>query len=244
MPATISRMMVGVKPVFCIAVIIEDYHQWRPVHKPAWSSSSQCRHREWVALFSPALSPTAPGAPPKLVLLGWVSGRSGYAVKLLLTFRDQSPPQPRKQPRPASLRKPGLVAEGARLPLESCECGSRIAPGVGTEHLEIVAAEEGSRVLDVDQAHAAAHLLHRDVLVLCHPGLHARQHHADVLDAVLQQGRGHHGDVRAGHHGLQHVAGVVHAAGDGDVGFDLVVEDGGPVQPEAQLMWLLRTRFG
>ena len=35
---------------------------------------------------------------------------------------------------------------------------------------------------------------------------------------------------------LQHVAGVVHAAGDGDVGLDLVIENGGPVQPEAQLM--------
>src|SRR5271157_6397565 len=99
------------------------------------------------------LSCEQPGAPPKLVLLGWVSGRSGYAVKLLLTFRDQSPPQPRKQPRPASLRIAGLVAEGARLPLESCERGSRIAPGVGAEHLEIVAAEKCPWVLHVDQAH-------------------------------------------------------------------------------------------
>ena len=40
-----------------------------------------------------------------------------------------------------------------------------------------------------------------------------------------------------GHHGLKHVDGVVHAAGDGNVGFDLVVEDGSPVKPEAQLMW-------
>src|SRR6202012_850466 len=39
-----------------------------------------------------------------------------------------------------------------------------------------------------------------------------------------------------GHHALQHIGGVVHPAADGDVGFDLVVENGGPVKPEAQLV--------
>src|SRR5271157_3999422 len=82
------------------------------------------------------------------------------------------------------MRTPHAEAGSFRLS-ERRQRGSRIAPGVGAEHLEIVAAEERSRVLDVDHTHAAAHLLHGDVLVLCHPGFHARQHHADVLDAVL-----------------------------------------------------------
>ena len=43
-------------------------------------------------------------------------------------------------------------------------------------------------------------------------------------------------DVRARHHALQHVGGIVHAAGDGDVGLHLVVEDGRPVETETQLM--------
>ncbi len=40
----------------------------------------------------------------------------------------------------------------------------------------------------------------------------------------------------ARHHALQHVGGVMHAAGDGDVGFDLMVEDGSPVEAETQFM--------
>ncbi len=35
---------------------------------------------------------------------------------------------------------------------------------------------------------------------------------------------------------LQHVGGIVHAAGDGDVGLDLVIEDRDPVQAQAQLV--------
>ena len=43
--------------------------------------------------------------------------------------------------------------------------------------------------------------------------------------------------MRAGHHALQHIAGIVNAAGDGDISLDLVVENSGPVQAEPQLMW-------
>src|ERR1035438_9397350 len=57
----------------------------------------------------------------------------------------------------------------------------------GSLELEVISAEKRRRVLDVHQAHAAPHLLYRDILVFFHPALHACQHHADVLDAVLPQ---------------------------------------------------------
>jgi hypothetical protein len=94
-----------------------------------------------------------------------------------------------------------------------------------------------SRSCDVDHAHGAAHLADGDVFVLLHPALHPRQHDAEVLDAVLQERGGHHGNVGAGHHALQYVTGVVHAAGDGDVGLYLVIQNGCPVETETQLVW-------
>ena len=50
--------------------------------------------------------------------------------------------------------------------------------------------------------------------------------------------------LRARHHALQHVGRVVHAAGDGDVGLHLVIENGGPVQPQAQLMRAAQHQVG
>src|ERR1019366_907427 len=139
-------------------------------------------------------------------------------------------------PRPAPLRNAGPVAEERKQSSERRQRRPWLAPGIRPQRLEVISAEKRRRVLDVHQAHAAPHLLYRDILVLFHPALHACQHHADVLDAVLQQRRCHHGHVRARHHGLQHVAGIMHPTGDGDVGLDLVIQNGGPMEPEAQLM--------
>src|SRR5581483_2643682 len=76
--------------------------------------------------------------------------------------------------------------------LERRQRRAAFAPGVGAQRLQVIAAQEGGRFLDVDQAHAAAHLADGNILVLLHPAFHAGQLHPDVLDAVLQQRRGHH----------------------------------------------------
>ena len=53
---------------------------------------------------------------------------------------------------------------------------------------------------------------------------------------MLEQRGGHHGDLGARHHRLQHVLRGVDAAGDRQVGPDVAVEDRDPVQAQEQLV--------
>ncbi len=55
-----------------------------------------------------------------------------------------------------------------------------------------------------------------------------------MIDSLYVQRRRHHGHLRARHHGLEDVFGRVDAAGDGEIGLDVAVEDCDPVKTEKQ----------
>src|ERR1019366_8599639 len=76
---------------------------------------------------------------------------------------------------------------------------------VRTEDAHVVGALERRRVGHIALTHAAAHLANGFVLVFFHPAQETAQDDIEMLDAVVQQCRGHHRNARARHHRLQHI---------------------------------------
>src|SRR5437016_6669253 len=84
----------------------------------------------------------------------------------------------------------------------------------GSSHQQMLQAFDRAHILSTLEsagvgtallAHAALHLTHRFVLVPLHPIDHAALHVAQVIDAVAQQGRAQHGDIRSHHEEFDHV---------------------------------------
>lgn len=71
-----------------------------------------------------------------------------------------------------------------------------------------------------------------------HPARQIAENRRSVLDAVLQEGRSHHGDLGTRHHGLDDIFRCMDAAGDGKVRFDVAVDDGRPVQAKEEFFGL------
>src|SRR5208283_1753993 len=128
----------------------------------------------------------------------------------------------------------GLVVRPGRDQWTGLLC--RLAQGVAAQGLDVVAAFEGRGVGHGTAAEAAAHLADGLVLVLLHPAQQVGLNSCEVRDAVDEQRRGQHGNLSAGHNGLQDVLGAVHASGDSDVRAEIAVEDCSPVQTQQQLL--------
>ena len=105
------------------------------------------------------------------------------------------------------------------------------------QRAQVVGPLERGGVVAGRVAHAAAQLGHRLVVVGVHPGEQVALDGGDVLGALVQHGRGHHGDVGAHEQRLGRVGAAVHAAGDGQRSgaVELGAQDGGPAQGQAQL---------
>jgi hypothetical protein len=88
---------------------------------------------------------------------------------------------------------------------------------VGGEGLDAVGPLEGGRVRDRTLAEAAPELVEGRNAVAVHPVAHLDLERAQVVGAVAQQGRGHHGHVRPGEQDLEDVGAAwtpVEAASD------------------------------
>ena len=109
------------------------------------------------------------------------------------------------------------------------------AQGVRAEHLHVIVALKGAGIGPRSVTHAAAHLLHRSVLVLGRPVGEVVQDATRVPDTVLNQRRSHHRNLRPGHHALYNILGTVDAACDCQTWPYGTVENRNPVQAQGEL---------
>ena len=86
----------------------------------------------------------------------------------------------------------------------------------------------------MEVAHAAAHFLDGFVVVLFQPATQPGDERADVRRAVFKQAGNHLHDARSAHDGLDDVLHRLHAAANGDVGFQTSVEDRCPTQAQSK----------
>ena len=77
----------------------------------------------------------------------------------------------------------------------------------------VVGAFEGGGIGPGVGGGTAPQLVDRGVVGVGHPRPQVALHQPDELGAVVEEGRGHHGDVGAGQERLGHVGGGVHAGG-------------------------------